>query len=260
MTDRFVDKVAIVTGGSAGIGAAVVERLVSEGAKVMVADLNPPAGTSDSVIYQRTDVSRREDVDAMVVATIERLGRLDILVNNAGIGILAETPDLGDADWQRLFAVNVSSIFYACRSAIPHMRPHGGAIVNIASISGMGGDYGFSAYNASKGAVINYTRTLALDCARDNIRVNALCPGAIAGTAMGVGTYGAEADRRAWTDAIPLARFGTAVEMANVVAFLASREASYMTGSIVVADGGITAHTGQPNVPDQRRRRVAEPG
>jgi meso-butanediol dehydrogenase/(S,S)-butanediol dehydrogenase/diacetyl reductase len=260
MADRFTDKVAIVTGGSSGIGAAIVERLVLEGAKVIVADLNPPAGVSDSIIYHRTDVSSAADVGTMVAATIERCGQLDILINNAGIGILAETPDLIEEDWQRLFAVNVSSIFYTCRAAIPHMRHHGGAIVNVASISGLIGDYGFTAYNASKAAAINYTRSLALDCARDNIRVNALCPGAIAGTAMGVGAYGSEADRRAWTDAIPLARFGTAVEMANVVAFLCSPEASYMTGSIVVADGGVTAHTGQPNVPDQHRRRAVDQG
>lgn len=260
MADRFTDKVAIVTGGSSGIGAAIVERFVSEGAMVMIADLNPPASASDSVAYQRTDVGASADVDAMVEVTIQRFGRLDVLVNNAGIGILAETPDLDEEDWQRLFAVNISSIFYACRAAIPRMRKHGGAIVNVASISGLVGDYGFSAYNASKAAAINYTRSLALDCARDNIRVNALCPGAIAGTAMGVGTFGSEADRRAWTDAIPLARFGTADEMANVVAFLASPEASYITGSIVVADGGITAHSGQPNVLEQRRRRVVEPG
>lgn len=260
MADRFTDKVAIVTGGSSGIGAAIVERLLMDGAEVMVADLNPPVSVSDRVIYQRTDVSSATEVETLVEATIERFGQLDILINNAGIGILAETPDLIDEDWQRLFAVNVSSIFYACRAAIPHMRHHGGAIVNVASISGLMGDYGFTAYNASKAAAINYTRALALDCAGDGIRVNALCPGAIAGTAMGVGAHGSEGDRRAWIDAIPLARLGTALEMANVVAFLCSPEASYMTGSIVVADGGITAHSGQPNVPDQRRRRMGEPG
>jgi meso-butanediol dehydrogenase / (S,S)-butanediol dehydrogenase / diacetyl reductase len=258
MTDRFKNKVAIVTGGSSGIGAAVVERFVSEGAKVVIADVNPPDHISDSIIYQQTDVTCSDDVTAVVELAVERFGRLDILVNNAGIGILAETPDLAEADWHKLFEINVTSVFYACRVAIPHMRSQGGAIVNIASISGLGGDYGFSAYNASKGAVVNYTRSLAVDCARDNIRVNALCPGAIADTAMGVGTHGSDADRRAWTDAIPLSRYGSPVEMANVITFLASDEASYMTGSIVTADGGITAHTGQPNVPEQHRRRAAE--
>ncbi|MFT5605934.1 MAG: meso-butanediol dehydrogenase/(S,S)-butanediol dehydrogenase/diacetyl reductase [Paracoccaceae bacterium] len=262
MSSRFKGKVAIVTGGASGIGAAVVSRLVAEGARVMVADLNPPASLTDAIVFQRTDVTVSAEVNAMVAATVARFGRLDVLVNNAGIGILAETPDLAEEDWQRLFAVNVSSVYYACRVAIPQMRATGagGAIVNIASISGLAGDYGLSAYNASKGAVINYTRSLAVDCARDNIRVNALCPGAIADTAMGVGAHGSEEDRRAWTDAIPLSRYGSPAEMANVVTFLASDEASYMTGSIVVADGGITAHSGQPNVPKQVQRRKREAG
>lgn len=257
MSNRFTSKVAIVTGGSSGIGAAIVDRLLSEGAKVVVADLNPPALTSDSIHFEKTDVTSSEQVTAMVAATVERFGRLDILVNNAGIGVLAETPDLSEELWQRLYAVNVSSIFYSCRVAIPHLRATKGTIINIASISGLGGDYGFSAYNASKGAAINYTRSLAVDCARDNIRVNAICPGAIAGTAMGVGSFGSEADRREWTDSIPLGRFGSAVEIANVVAFLASDEASFMTGAIIPVDGGITAHTGQPNIPEQQRHRQA---
>ena len=103
--------------------------------------------------------------------------------------------------------------------------------------------------------MINYTRSLALDCARDNIRVNALCPGAIGGTAMGVGSFGSDDDRRSWPEAIPLGRLGTAQEMANVAAFLASDEASYVTGAVFVADGGVTASTGLPNVPAQWKRR-----
>ena len=258
MSNRFADKVAIVTGGSSGIGAAVVARFVAEGAKVVVADLNPPTHTDAAVVFQRADVSRAEDVNALVAAALEQFGRIDILVNNAGIGVLAETPDLAEETWQRLFAVNVTSIFHTCHAAIPHMRAAGGAIINIASISGLGGDYGFTAYNASKAAAINYTRSLALDCARDKIRVNAVCPGAIAGTAMGVGSFGSDEDRRAWTDGIPLGRFGTSVEIANVVAFLASDEASFMTGAIVPVDGGITAHTGQPNIVEQQRRRQTQ--
>ncbi|HEX7741643.1 MAG TPA: SDR family oxidoreductase, partial [Sphingobium sp.] len=161
--------------------------------------------------------------------------------------------------WDKVFAINVNAVFYACRVAIPAMRANGGgAIVNVASISGIAGDYGFSAYSASKSAVINFTRTLALDGARDNIRANALCPGAIAQTAMGIGAHGSDQDKREWTEAIPLGRYGTPEEMANVIAFLASDEASYMTGSIVIADGGTTAHTGQPNISAQRRRRLAQ--
>jgi meso-butanediol dehydrogenase/(S,S)-butanediol dehydrogenase/diacetyl reductase len=258
LTQRFENKVAIVTGGSSGIGAASAERLVSEGAKVFVADLNPPKETSELVAFRRTDVTSPVDAVAMVDAAVARFGRLDVLVNNAGIGCLDETPDLDPAVWDRVFALNVSAVFHVCRAAIPIMRRQGGAIINVASISGLAGDYGFTAYNASKGAVINYTRSLALDCAHDGIRVNALCPGTVAGTAMGVGAHGSAADRQAWLDPIPLGRMGSAKEMANIIAFLASDEASYMTGSIVVADGGTTAHTGQPNVIAQRKRRKAE--
>ena len=255
MIRRFENRVAIVTGGSSGIGAAIVSRLLREGARVVVADLNPPLETGDALAFHHTDLTARGEADSMVEAAATRFGRLDVLVNNAGIGCLAETPDLDDEIWDRVFALNITAVFHVCRAAIPIMRRQGGAIVNVASISGLVGDYGFSAYNASKAAVINYTRTLALDCARDGIRVNALCPGAIAGTAMGVGAHGSAADRQAWLDPIPLGRLGSAEEMANIIAFLASEEASYMTGSIVVADGGTTAHSGQPNVPAQLRRR-----
>ncbi|GLR67466.1 3-oxoacyl-ACP reductase [Acidocella aquatica] len=257
-TLRFQDKVAIVTGGSSGIGAATVQRLVREGARVLIADLNPPQETSDAVAFHRTDVTSPTDATAMVEAAVALFGRVDVLVNNAGIGCLDETPDLDPVVWNRVFDVNVSAVFYVCRAAIPVMARQGGAIVNIASVSGLAGDYGFTAYNASKAALINYTRSLALDCAHDGIRVNALCPGTVAGTAMGVGAHGSAADRQAWLDPIPLGRMGTVEEMANIIAFLASNEASYMTGSIVVADGGTTAHTGQPNIIAQRARRREE--
>ena len=166
---------------------------------------------------------------------------------------------IGEDDWERLFAINVTAVYRACKAAIPRMAAGGGgAIVNVASISGLVGDYGMGAYNASKGAVINYTRSLALDCARLGIRVNALCPGAIADTGMRVGEHGGAEYERDWRATIPMNRFGTAEEIANVAVFLASAEASYMTGSVVVADGGITAHTGQLDFPGRRRLREAE--
>ncbi len=251
---RFDGKVAIVTGGSNGIGAAIVERLVSEGAKVMIADIAPPASLHTSVRFLRTDVGIGSEVEAVVAATLAEWGRLDVLVNNAGIGALAETPDMAEDVWDKVFAVNTRAIYLFCRAAIPAMKVQGGAIVNIASISGLSGDYGMGAYNASKGAVINYTRSLALDCARDGIRVNALCPGLIE-TAISAATLARPDDREAWLAPIPLGRTGTPEEMANVVAFLASDEASYMTGSIIAADGGVTAHTGQPNIPKRRTLR-----
>ncbi len=253
--NRFEGKVAIVTGGSNGIGAAIVARLVAEGAKVMIADIAPPATLDDYTRFVRTDVGVSSEVEAVVAATLAEWGRLDVLVNNAGIGALAETPDMAEDVWDKVFAVNTRAVYLFCRAAIPAMKVQGGAIVNIASISGLSGDYGMGAYNASKGAVINYTRSLALDCARDGIRVNALCPGLIE-TAISAATLARPDDREAWLAPIPLGRTGTPEEMASIVAFLASDEASYMTGSIVAADGGTTAHTGQPNIPRRRALRT----
>ena len=254
---RFDGKVAIVTGGARGIGAAIVDRLVGEGAMVMVADILEPETTGEAVAFVKTDATNADAVAALVQATLAKWGRIDILVNNAGLGALSETPEMPEEMWDQVFAINIKAIYLFCKYAIPVMRAQGGAIVNVASISGLGGDYGMGVYNASKGAVINYTRSLALDCARDGIRVNALCPGLIE-TAMTALTTARPDDKAAWLSPIPLGRPGQPAEMANVVAFLASDDASYMTGSIITADGGITAHTGQPNVPERRRLREAQ--
>ena len=258
---RFEGKVAVVTGGANGIGAATAQRLASEGAQVMIADLAAPAELGEGQCFIAADLSAPGTAAAIVARTLEEFGRLDILVNNAGTGAFGETPDCTEDDWDRVFAVNVRAIFQLCREAIPAMRANpsqpGGAIVNIASISGWLGDYGMAAYNASKGAVINYTRSLALDCARDHIRVNALCPGLVE-TAMTAVPLGSPPDRAAWLAGIPLGRPARPEEMAGVIAFLASEDASYMTGAIVMADGGITAHTGQPNIPVLRKQRMGE--
>ena len=152
--------------------------------------------------------------------------------------------------------MNVRAIYLFCHEVIPVMAGQGGgAIVNTASISGLGGDYAMAAYNASKGAVINYTRSLALDCAVQNIRVNALCPGLIA-TPMATPGIADPVDRDFWFERIPLGRAGRPEEMAGVVTFLLSDDASYVTGAILPADGGATAHTGQPNFPRRREERA----
>lgn len=261
MNGRFNGKAAIVTGGSSGIGAAIVRRLASEGARVMIADLSPPEQESEAVCFHRCDVTSAAEIAATVQAAIDAFGRIDLLVNNAGIGCFATTPELPEETWDKVFAINVTAVFRACKLVIPLMKQGGGgAILNVASISGLAGDYGFSAYSASKAAVINYTRTLALDHAREGIRVNALCPGAIGQTAMGVGTHGSAEDQQEWLDAIPMGRTGTPDEMAGVAAFLLSSDASYMTGSVVAADGGRTAHSGQPNILAQVERRKAPQG
>jgi meso-butanediol dehydrogenase/(S,S)-butanediol dehydrogenase/diacetyl reductase len=170
-----------------------------------------------------------------------------VVFNNAGIGAYGRTPDLDPELWKRVIEVDLHSVFYGCRAAIPHLRrAGGGAIVNTASISGMGGDYGLAAYNAAKGGVLNYTRTLALDHARDGIRVNAVCPGPIdtplAGPLLANPTIARE-----YRERIPMGRVGKAEEVASVVAFLVSDDAAYVTGAAIVVDGGLTAATGQPN-------------
>lgn len=251
---RFEGKVALVTGGSNGIGAAIAARLAGEGAKVLIADRTAPAALSEAIRYYEADATRGEDAATAVAAALEHWGRLDILVNNAGIGAYGETPDMDEALWDQVFAINIRAIFLFCRAAIPAMRENGGAIVNIASISGMFGDFGMGAYNASKGAVVNYTRSLALECSQYGIRVNALCPGLV-DTAMSAAGLERPEDRAHWMDRIPLGRPARPEEMAAVAAFLASDDASYMTGSIVTTDGGITSHTGQPNIIARRKLR-----
>jgi len=150
------------------------------------------------------------------------------MFNNAGIGSFGDTVTLDVAQWKQVIDVDLNGVFHGCKAAIPALRrAGGGAIVNTASISGIGADYGFAAYNAAKAAVINYTRTVALDHAAENIEPLA----------------------RAWREAIPMRRAGNPEEIARVALFLASDEASYVTGTTVVADGGLTASNGQPNIP-----------
>jgi meso-butanediol dehydrogenase/(S,S)-butanediol dehydrogenase/diacetyl reductase len=254
---RFSGKTAIVTGAASGIGAAITSLLAAEGAQVVAVDIDEKALShkAPGISNQVCDMTVAERVNAMVAETVLRFGRIDLLFNNAGTGALAETPDLDDNTWNKVFAINVNAVLYACRAVIPHMRKQGGgAIVNTASISGLHADYGFAAYNASKGALLNYTRAMAIDHARDNIRVNAFCPGFIVGTRLTAGLDSSPAGSL-WKQAIPMGRGGTSEEMAKVAAFLASDDASYVTGSILVADGGLTAHTGQPNLVAMMQQR-----
>ena len=253
MNGRLKGKACIVTGGSAGIGEAIVRRFLDEGAQVLFCGTNADSGAaaerrfaSPNANFMRADVGEEADVEALVAAAVERFGRLDVLVNNAAKAAVGPISEHSTAEWRRSTAVNLDSVFFASRAAIPHMRRQGGgAIVNIASISGLAGDGAYPSYCAQKGGVINLTRAMAVYHARENIRINALCPGLIDTPATEIFKTLPEFLEN-WRKGIPAQRVGRPEEMAAIVAFLASDEASYCHGTIMVADGGVTAATGQP--------------
>jgi len=253
MMERFQGKVVLITGAASGIGAAAARRFAAEGARLMLGDLNEAGGAEIArelkaeAAFLRVDVRDRHQVAALTDAAVDRYGRLDVVFNNAGVGSYGKADELDPEVWQDVIAVDLHSVFYGCRAAIPHLRrAGGGAIVNTASISGLHGDYGLGAYNAAKGGVVNYTRTLAIDHASEQIRVNAVCPGpidtALTGPLMANAKVVAEYQRL-----IPMGRVGLPEEVASAVAFLASDDAAYITGAMLVVDGGVTAATGQPN-------------
>lgn len=253
MAQRFEGKVAVITGGASGIGAATARRLVAEGASIVIADVQ--ADGAEALALELGDVAEPYELDVtdlaaverMMSITVERFGKLDIVFNNAGISSMGRVDEIEVDHWHRVIDVDLNAVFYGCRAALPHLRANGGgAIVNTASISGLFGDWGLPAYNAAKGAVMNLTRTLAADHARDNIRVNAVCPGGVE-TAMTDSLVQSRRAQAQYERLVPMARMGNADEIAAAVAFLASDDASYVTGHGLVVDGGVTATTGQPN-------------
>lgn len=252
---RFDGKAVIITGAASGIGAATAARFAAEGASLALADLDGRAleqgagglGLDEAQLLTREiDVAEAAAVEALVAAAVERFGGIDVLVSNAGMGSFGYVTELTPEQWHRVLAVDLDSVFYAARAAMPHLVERRGCIVNTASISGIRGDYGFAAYNAAKAGVINLTRTLALDHGKDGVRVNALCPGLIA-TPLSAPLTGHDATREEYRRRVPLGRAGTPEDMAGAIVFLASDDAAYVTGTCLVADGGLTAATGQPD-------------
>jgi meso-butanediol dehydrogenase/(S,S)-butanediol dehydrogenase/diacetyl reductase len=251
--ERFAGRVAIVTGGASGIGAATAAALAREGAWVVVADVDrergPEIAKEVGGTFEWIDVGDHGQVTRLVADTVRSAGRLDVLVTSAFATAIGAIESLGDAEWDRTIAVTLSAVFTGLRAAIPLMRGHGGgAIVNVASVSGLAGDRGLAAYNAAKAGVVNLTRAAALELARSGIRVNAVCPGLIDTPALRRGLVRMPEREPAVRGAVPIGRFGEPDEVARAIVFLASDDASYITGATLVVDGGLTACTGIPDL------------
>ncbi len=251
---RLADKVAIVTGAASGIGRGIAALFVEEGARVVVADIDDARGRqvvaevggAPVAHYIHADVSDGAQVRALVEETMAAFGGLDILVNNAAIVIFKRLVDTEEHEWDRVIATNLRSVYLCCRHAIPHMARRGsGAIVNISSVRALATTPLVSSYDATKGAIVALTRSLALEYAPDGIRVNCVLPGSV-DTPVFRANLRAEGDEeagyRAAAAGIPLGRVGQPLDIARAVLFLAGDEASYVTGVPFIVDGGMLAY------------------
>lgn len=245
-------KVAIVTGGSSGIGKAAAELFAQEGAVVIIADVQDDSGRvlvdelaakGRTATYVQCDVSREADVQATVTLALSQYGRLDVLFNNAGIeGEQALTADASVDNWDRVMAINLKGVFLGMKYGIEAMlRTGGGAVVNNASVAGLVGFPAIPAYCASKGGVVQLTRAAALEYATRGIRVNCLCPGVIDTPMVERFTGGNEQAESQMRALEPVGRMGSAREVAELALFLASDRSSFITGAVIPVDGGFVA-------------------
>lgn len=265
---RFTGKVVVITGtGGPGTGGAAARRFAAEGAKVVASDIDEnglamlsatvqPAHDGE-LVTRRADVTDAADVQALIDFAVSAFGRLDVMVNHAvsmprraaGSSAYLLVPEIEPQEWRDTIAGVLHPVFYGCHAAIPQLEKTTGCIVNTASISGTGGDYGMAFYDTAKAGVINLTRALAMDHGDAGIRVNCVSPGAIAFP----GKNRFAAVEEPYLDRVPLRRLASPADVAAAITFLASDDASYITGHNLVVDGGITAQTGQYQFARERR-------
>jgi len=246
MTGRLAGKIAIITGGASGMGYATAELFKKEGAVVTIADITErgvDAGKTLGVDFVKVNMANSQEVDALVKSVVDKHGHVDIMVNAAGVApSMRSVLDLSDDEWNRVISINLTGVFYGVRAAVRSMRETNtkGSVINISSIAGIIAMPSGGEYCASKGGVIQLTKGAAVDCAPYGIRVNAICPG-VTNTPM-LSTIMEKIPQEGAVDTmkslIPLKRFAEAKEQANVMLFLASEEASYVTGAAFVVDGG----------------------
>ena len=243
---RLNEKVAIVTGAASGIGKAIAEKFINEGAKVIFSDISDDASLvskfEERAFFIKCDVSKPEEVENLINKTIEHFGKLDIMVNNAGIGGLGGILDVTNESWDKTIKVNLSGTMFGMREAAKSMKAKKikGSIINLSSILGKVGFNGAIAYCAAKGGVVQLTHAGALDLAATHIRVNAIAPGFIE-TKMTQDVLKLEDFNKLIIDSTPLGYVGKVDDIANAAVYLASDESSYVTGNIIYVDGGWTA-------------------
>ncbi len=253
---RLNGRVAVITGGASGIGKATAELFAKEGAKVVIGDLASSAGAKIAekigAIFVPTDVRESREVDALVRAAVDSHGRLDVMFNNAGIGLGVPLLKMSEEDYRNTIRIDLDGVYWGLRAAGRVMTQAGrGSIINTASVAGLIGTVGLSAYNAAKHGVVGLTRNAALEFAPFNVRVNCICPGVIE-TPLVMNQFGTVEGARKMLDSMhPLGRMGQPQEVARAVLFLASDDSSFVTGHALAVDGGLMAGLGAGGVFNQ---------